>query len=83
MITLTINDKEVSVPEGNTVLEAAKELDIQIPTLCYEPRLKPYGGCRLCIVEIEGIPRPVTACTTPAVEGMVVKTESDHLYRRN
>jgi len=81
MITLTIDKREVSVPEGITVLEAARELDIQIPTLCYEPRLKPYGGCRLCIVEIKGIPRPVTACTTPAAEGMVVTTESDHLYR--
>jgi predicted molibdopterin-dependent oxidoreductase YjgC len=81
MITLTINEREVSVPEGTTVLEAARELDIQIPTLCYEPRLKPYGGCRLCIVEIKDVPRPVTACTTPAAEGMEVKTDSEHLYR--
>ncbi len=81
MITLTINGREISVSEGTTVFEAAKELEIEMPTLCYEPRLKPYGGCRLCIVEIEGIPKPVTACTTPATENMVVNTNSDYLYR--
>ena len=42
--------------------------------------MKPYGGCRLCIVEIEGMPKPVTSCTTPATEGMIVTTESDRLY---
>ena len=81
MISLNINGKDVSVFEGSTVLEASKILEIDIPTLCYDPRMKPYGGCRLCIVEIEGMPKPVTSCTTPATEGMVVTTESDRLYR--
>lgn len=81
MISLTIDGKQVSVFEGTTVLEAAKILDIEIPTLCYDPRLKPYGGCRLCIVDIEGMPKPVTSCTTPATDGMVVTTSSDRLYR--
>ena len=81
MISLTIDGKDVSVFEGTTVLEAAKILEIDIPTLCYDPRMKPYGGCRLCIVEIEGMPKPVTSCTTPATEGMVVTTTSDRLYR--
>lgn len=81
MITLTIDNRKVTVTEGTSVLDAARLLDIRIPTLCHDERLKPYGGCRLCIVEIEGIGRPVTACTTPATEEMVVTTESDHLYR--
>jgi predicted molibdopterin-dependent oxidoreductase YjgC len=81
MTTLTIDNREVSVAEGTSVLYAARILGIRIPTLCHEDRLKPYGGCRLCIVEIEGMGRPVTACTTPATEGMVVTTESEHLYR--
>lgn len=81
MISLTINDRKVTVPEGTSVLEAARQLEIEIPTLCYDSRLKPYGGCRLCIVSIEGMSRPVTSCTTPAAEGMVVKTDAPHLYR--
>jgi predicted molibdopterin-dependent oxidoreductase YjgC len=81
MITLTINGKSVTVSENTSVLDAAKKLDISIATLCHDPRLKPYGGCRLCIVEIEGMPRPVTACTTPVAENMAVTTESERLYR--
>ncbi len=81
MIDLTIDGRNINVPDGTTVLDAARLLDVNIPTLCHDPRLKPYGGCRLCIVEIEGAPRPVTACTTPATGGMVVTTESDKLYK--
>ena len=76
MINLTIDDKEIEVPEGTTVLEAAQKLNIDIPTLCHDPRLKPYGACRLCIVEIAGMAKPVTSCTTPATKGMIVKTNS-------
>ena len=81
MINLTIDNKEIAVAQGTTVLEAARQLNIQVPTLCHDPRLKPYGACRLCIVEIAGMPKPVTSCTTPATEGMVVKTQSEKLYR--
>jgi len=81
MINLTIDDKQIEVAEDTTVLEAAQQLKIDIPTLCHDSRLKPFGACRLCIVEIEGLPKPVTSCTTPATEGMVVKTQSDRLYR--
>ena len=80
MINLTINGKAATAAEGTTVLDAARGAGVEIPTLCHDPRLKPYGGCRLCLVEIEGVPRPVTACTTPAAEGMAVTTESDKLY---
>jgi len=81
MINLTIDDKQVEVAENTTVLEAAQQLKIDIPTLCHDSRLEPFGACRLCIVEIEGMRKPVTSCTTPATEGMVVKTQSDRLYR--
>jgi predicted molibdopterin-dependent oxidoreductase YjgC len=81
MINLIINNMQVEVAEGTTILEAAHKLKVNVPTLCYDSRLKPHGGCRLCLVEIEGMPKPVTSCTTPAVNGMVVSTESDRLYR--
>ncbi len=75
-ITLTINGQEVRATRGMTVLEAARSADIYIPTLCYFPDLENYGGCRLCIVEIEKMRGLPTACTTPVTEGMVVNTES-------
>lgn len=81
MITLTIDNTQVEVPKGSTILEATKVLKIDMPTLCYDERMKPHGGCRLCIVEIEGMRRPITSCTTPAEEGMVVRTKTDHLER--
>ncbi len=77
MITLTINGKQISVPAGATILQAARRNDIQIPTLCDDPRLEPYGGCRLCLVQVKGMPKPVTACTTPATEGMDVETTNE------
>ncbi len=77
MITLTINEKEITIDRQMSVLEAAKEAGIKIPTLCHHEVLKPYGGCRLCVVEVERMPRLQNACTLIAAEGMVVKTESD------
>jgi predicted molibdopterin-dependent oxidoreductase YjgC len=75
-IALTINGVKVEVKEGATVLEAARQAGIYIPTLCYHPDLEVYGGCRLCIVEIDKVRGLPTACTTPAVDGMNVTTES-------
>ncbi len=75
-ITLTINGQQVTATKGMTVLEAAQEAGIYIPTLCHHPDLEPYGGCRLCVVEIENVRGLPTACTTPATDGMVVTTES-------
>ena len=75
-ITLTIDGQEVEAREGMTVLEAAQAADICIPTLCADPDLEPYGACRLCVVEIEGMRGLPTACTTPATDGMVVHTET-------
>ena len=75
-ITLNINGQTVSAEKGMTVLEAAQAAGIYIPTLCADPDLEPYGGCRLCVVEIEGMRGLPTACTTPATDGMVVHTET-------
>ncbi len=76
MVRITINDKELSVPNTLTVLEAARLNNIYIPTLCNHPKLSPSGGCRLCIVEIKGYPRPVASCTTPVADGMDIVTHT-------
>lgn len=81
MLKITIDGKTAQVPQGTSVLDAAKILDISIPTLCHHPKLTPFGGCRLCIVEIKGIPRPVTSCTTPVTEGMEVTTSTPEIER--
>ena len=79
MVTLTIDGKKVTVRKLSTILDAAKKLDIPIPTLCHHPDLFPYGGCRMCIVEIVGTRKPVTSCTTLVKEGMEVITTSPSL----
>lgn len=81
MIKLTIDGKKTEVPEGTSVLDAATKLDIPIPVLCHHPKLSPFGGCRLCIVEIKGSPRPLTSCTTPVSEGMEVTTSTPDIER--
>ncbi len=80
MISLTIDDVPLKVPEGRTILEACREHGIHIPTLCYHPALEPYGGCRLCMVELDASPRPprlVAACVYPCEEGLVVRTHTE------
>lgn len=81
MIRLTINGKEIITQEGRTILEAAREGGIAIPTLCYHEQLSPIASCRLCVVEVEGYEMPMTSCTTPAVEGISVITQSDRLLK--
>jgi predicted molibdopterin-dependent oxidoreductase YjgC len=81
MVTLKIDGKKVTIRKLSTVLDAARKLDILIPTLCHHPELSPYGGCRLCIVEIKGMARPATACTTLVREGMEVITTSPYLEK--
>jgi NADH dehydrogenase/NADH:ubiquinone oxidoreductase subunit G len=75
-IILTINGKPVEARKGMTVLEAARSAGVYIPTLCADPDLEPYGACRLCVVEIDGLRGLPTSCTTPATNGMVVHTET-------
>jgi len=81
LVTLTINGREVQVPKGTLVVEAAKQVGIEIPVFCYHPKLKPVGACRMCLVEIEKMPRLQTACTSPVAEGMVVTTTSDQVIQ--
>ena len=78
-VSLTIDGKQIEVAEGTTILEAARKNGIDIPTLCYHPRLRPLGHCRLCVVEIEGIDAPVTSCDHPVQEGMVVQSATPAL----
>ena len=82
--TMEIDGVEVAFSEGETILEIAQHHQNEIPTLCYDPRLEPFGGCRLCIVELEGARNPVAACTTKATPGMVVRTATDTIeaYRK-
>jgi len=76
MVNLTIDGKNVQVPDGATVLQAAEAAGVQIPTLCHHPALKPFGGCRLCLVEVEGARTLQPSCTLPASEKMVVLTNT-------
>jgi len=79
MAKLTIDGREVEVPEGQTVLDAAKALGIEIPTLCHHRALPPAGACRICVVEVKAGARPglVPACAYPAQDGLVLETTSD------
>jgi formate dehydrogenase alpha subunit len=79
MVSLTIDGKNISVAPGTTILEAAAQLGIKIPTLCWLQKVSPTGACRICAVEIEGVDRPMTACNTPVKEGIVVTTQSEKL----
>ena len=81
MIYIFINDKKISAQKGATVLEVAQKHNTYIPTLCYHKGISAYGGCRLCLVEVKGYTRPVTACTLPVQEGMRVKTDTPLLKK--
>jgi formate dehydrogenase major subunit len=76
MPKLTIDGIETEAPDGATILEAARALHIDVPTLCWYPQLPNVGNCRICLVSVEGNPKLVPSCATVAAEGMVVKTES-------
>ncbi|MBL7125330.1 MAG: (2Fe-2S)-binding protein [Dehalococcoidales bacterium] len=75
-ITVTINGSQLSGSEGMTILEAAQENGIDIPTLCHRPELTPIGACRICVVEVEGSRTLVGSCHTPITQGMVIYTHS-------
>ena len=82
-IQLEIDGQAVTASNGMTLLEAARSADINIPTLCYHEKLEPYGGCRLCIVEVEerGWTKLVVSCVYPVAEGLVVRTRSEKIDR--
>src|SRR5208283_4728221 len=81
MLELTIDGKIIKTKPGTTILEAALSNGMYIPNLCYDKRLKPYGGCRLCMVEIEGQRKIFASCNTPVKEGISVHTESPKLAK--
>ncbi len=79
-ITFEIDGREVAAPEGEMLVDAAKNGDVEIPYFCYERKLgQPVGACRMCLVEIEGIPKLQTSCSTPVKDGMVVNTTSERV----
>ena len=80
-VTLTIDGKTVTVPKGTMVVDAAKTVDIEIPVFCYHEKLGPFGCCRMCLVEVEKMPKMTTACTLAAGEGMVVKTTTEKVEK--
>ena len=78
-VSVTINGSEVQAEEGQTILQACRVLGIDVPTLCYEPKLAPYGACRICVVEVEGRDDTPISCGTQIEAGMVITTHSDRL----
>lgn len=79
MLNLTINGKAIQVEEGTTILQAARDNGIYIPTLCYDEAVKVYGACGLCVVEAEGMPKLLRSCSAKCSEGMVINTESERV----
>ncbi len=79
MVNITIDGQNLQVPEGTTVLRAAQSAGIHVPTLCDHPELTPYGGCRLCLVEVEGARTLQPSCTLPVSNNMVVRTDSERI----
>lgn len=81
MITVTINGQEIKLEKPVTILEAADMLGIKIPTMCHYPGLEVHGGCRICLVEVEKMPRLQTSCTLYVTDGMAVRTESEDIAK--
>lgn len=82
MVNLTIDDKQVTAPKTATIYEAAKMNGIDIPILCHDKKLKPFGACRMCLVEVEQMKgRQIPACTTPATEGMIIHTSTPDIVK--
>ena len=79
MISFTLNGQNIQAEPGETVLQAARRSGIQIPTLCDHPQLTPYGGCRLCVVEVKGLRVPMASCTLPVSQDMVVESDTPAL----
>jgi NADH-quinone oxidoreductase subunit G len=78
-VNITVDGKKLTVPAGTLLIEACKSTGIEVPSFCYYPGLSLQGACRMCLVEIEKMPKLQTACTTPVTEGMVVSTENDKI----
>lgn len=82
MVNLTIDNKQVTAPKSATIYEAAKMNGIEIPILCHDKKLKPFGACRMCLVEVEQMKgRQIPACTTPVTEGMIISTSTPDIIK--
>lgn len=81
VVNVTINGREVAGKAGQTILEVARAAGVDIPTLCHDPRLEPYGACRMCLVEVEGARGPMAACGTAVRDGMKIQTHSDKIVK--
>ncbi len=77
MVNVKINNRQVSVPEGTSILHAAKKTGVTIPNLCYHPDQEVKANCRVCVVEVEGVNRLLPSCATKVTDGMVVNTRSE------
>ena len=82
MLNVTIDGKSLQVPKNSSLLQAALDNGFEIPRLCHHPDLVPSGGCRLCLVEVDGYKDPVPSCTMAAADGMVIRTTGEELYRQ-
>ena len=78
-VRLKLDGRDITARAGSTILEAMQAHQQSAPTLCHDPRLDPYGGCRMCVVEVEGMPRPVPSCATKISEGMEVRSSSEKI----
>src|ERR1041385_7275314 len=81
LVKFKLNDRELEVPAGTLVIEAAKQVATEVPSFCYYPGLSLQAACRMCLVEVEKMPKLQTACTLVATEGMVVRTDTPQIKR--
>jgi NADH-quinone oxidoreductase subunit G len=81
LVKITVNGKQITAPAGTLLIDACKNVGIEVPSFCYYPGLSLQGACRMCLVEIEKMPKMQTACTTPIAEGMVVQTETEKVVQ--
>ena len=77
MLKLKVNDIDIEVEEGLTVLQACEKAGVEIPRFCYHEKLSVAGNCRMCLVEMERSPKPIASCAMPASDGMIIKTSSE------
>ena len=81
MIEIIIDNEKIKVEPGTTILQACQKLGIEIPIFCYHERLSIAGNCRMCLVEVEGNPKPVASCSVPCIEGMKIKTTTNKVRK--
>src|SRR6201984_3914151 len=81
LVTFKDNDRELQVPAETLVIEAAKQISTEVPSFCYYPGLALQAACRMCLVEVEKMPKLQTACTLVATEGMIVRTDTPQVHK--